>query len=376
MTVPNFGGQPGQGQQQQGWIPQQQPQPQQQPNQQPFNPQTTVVQADPHVQMPQPYFPPPQQQQQPQQPSPSQQIYPNQPQFAPAWQGGQQIQPGQQQQQQPALPWQQQRQQQQPQVPYGTGPAASQQVQFDQQGRMFGPGLPQELQGKTMAEAVQLYGMMRQGYIATQAQQRQQQPQQPQPTPTQQGQIQAQARPTSPWTDPEGFFGRIIEEKLSAALAPVTQATFEDQIGRTRDQIAAAYPIYAQVEPQVLQKLQGLPPETLTNPEAWKLALSAVLGERQLQPQRNGQPQPQQNGQPQLPWGSPMPIAQLPWQQAQQPQAHQSFFTESPSAVMQGGYAPGDQPLQGQYQLTPQQKEVARRFGMTEQQYLQGMGIR
>ncbi len=373
MTAPNFGGQPNQGQQQQGWSPGQQqqngqPQQQMQAPQQGFNPQTTVVQTEPHVQFPAPYFPPQQQQQQNNQQN---QLYPNAPQYAPAWQGGQQ-QPQQQQ------PWQQQQpQQQQPtQRPMQQqAPAPAQNVQFDQSGRMFGAGLPQELQGKTMQEAIQIYGMMRQGYTAASQQQRpQQQQQQQQQTPTQQGQVAAQSRPSSPWTDPEGFFGRLLDEKLGAMLGPVVQRTNEQEIAGVRDDISSRYPQYQQYEAAVLQRLEGLPVETLKNPQAWELALSAVVGEQML---RGGgqQQRPQQNngGQAVLPWQS----ANQGWQQQNQPQQHQSFFTESPSAVMQGGFVPGDQQFQqGAQNLSAAQLEVARRFGISPAQYAQGMGVR
>ncbi len=376
MTVPNFGGQPNAGQQFQGWSPGQQPAQQPtQPQQQSFNPQTTVVQSEPHVQMPAPYFPPPQQPQQPPQQQ-GNQLYPNAPQYAPAWQGGQQIQ------QQPVQgqPFQQNRQAPMAQPQQQQQPAPAQNVQFDQHGRMFGAGLPQELQGKTMQEAVQIYGMMRQGYTAAQQQrpqQQQQQQQQPQQTPTQQGQVQAGAKPSSPWTDPEGFFGRLLDEKLGALLGPVVQRTNEQDIAGVRDDIAARYPQYQQYEAAVLQRLEGLPIETLKNPQAWELALSAVVGEQMLRGGGNGQQQQQQRnngGQAVLPWQN---ANQGGWQQQNQPQQHQSFFTESPSAVMQGGMMPGDQSFQqGVQNLSSAQLEVARRFGITPAQYAQGMGVR
>lgn len=368
MTAPNFGSQPNAGQQYQGWSPPGQqgpPQQMQQPQQGGFNPQTTVVQTEPHVQMPAPYFPPPQQQQ----PQQQNQLYPNAPQYAPAWQGGQQ-QPQQ-------APWQQQQpQQQQPTqrpMQQQNAPAPAQSVQFDQSGRMFGAGIPQELQGKTMQEAIQIYGMMRQGYTQSQTQQRPQ----AQQTPTQQGQVPAQARPSSPWTDPEGFFGRLLDEKLGAMLGPVVQRTNEQEIAGVRDDIATRYPVYQQHEAAVLQRLEGLPVDTLKNPQAWELALSAVIGEQQLrgiQPQQQQRQQQNNGGQAVLPWQN---ANQGGWQQQNQPQQHQSFFTESPSAVMQGGMNPGDSQFQqGANNLSAAQLEVARRFGISPQQYAQGMGVR
>jgi hypothetical protein len=261
-------------------------------------------------------------------------------------------------------------QQQQPQR------APAQAIQFDQQGRLFGPGLPQELQGKTMQEALGIYGAMRQYTVQQQAQGRQQQPQQ-QPQPQAQPQIPAQRPASNFFADPEAAVERAIQRIVTPMLQPVLEQTAEAQIQQARTTVAQMHPEFAQLEGEVIQRLQGLPAQTLANPAAWRMALQQVVGERIMsgQPiQTGGQPQQRQQGQPQLPAGYPgqqqAPQQQqtnLPWQPASAP----AFFTESPSAVMMQGAQGG--PVDG-IQLSPQQREAARRFGMSDQQYIQGMG--
>lgn len=349
-------GYPGQQQQQQPVLPQQyqQPAPQQPP--QPQVPFTQNVMPEPAYQMPAPYFPPQQQQ------------APQVPQYAPAWQGGQPIQPQPQQPQpQYAPPGYPQQQPQRQQAP-------AQAINVDANGRLFGPGLPQELQGKTMQEAVGIYGAMRQYTVQQQAQQRpqpQQQAQQPQP---QGPQVPAQRPSTNFFTDPEGAIERAVQRIVTPMLQPVLESTAETQIAQARQTVAQLHPEFAQYEGEVIQRLQGLPAQTLANPAAWRMALQQVVGERFMSGQLQQQPhQQQRQQQAQLPAGYPgaQPQQQqqvnMPWQPAAAP----PFFTESPSAVMMQGAQGG--PVGG-VQLTPQQQEAARRFGMTNEQYIQGMG--
>ncbi len=365
--APNGQGFPGQ--QPQFQQQQQQPQAPQGPPQ-PQVPYTQNIMPEPAYTMPVPQMPQPQ----PQYQQNPQQQYQQQPQYQPAWQGGQQIP-----QQQPQYPGQQPQQPvQQPQRQQAPG----QQIQFDQQGRMFGSGLPQELQGKTMAEAVGMYGVMRQYAVQNQAQQ---QPPQRQQQPALQ---QQQGRPNF-FADPEGAIERAIERKL----APVLEQTTQTQITEARNAVAQLHPQqFAQYEGEVLQRLHGLPAETLANPAAWRMALQQVVGEKAMQGQLQQpvpQPQPQQQWQqtvpPQMQPRMANPLSQYPQQQqAPQPQQQQQqnwvpatpqFFTESPSAVM---YPGGDPAMGGPngMQLTAQQQEVARRFGYSNEQYIQGMGAR
>lgn len=370
-------------------YPQQQQVPQQFQAPQPNVPQTQVLPQEYSYQSAPPQFPQ------------QQQVDPRAPQYAPAWQGGQQIQP-----QQPQYPGQQPQaqsspltqypgQQRQPNGQFAPATAPAQGIVFDQQGRMTGPGLPQELQNKTMQEAIGLYGVMRNSYVQTQAQpgRQQQQVQQQQPQPQQPQQPQAQRG--SFWTDPEGTLDRMLNQRL----APILQQSQEQSIETARNSIAQMHPQhFAQYEGEIYQRLNGLPPETLANPRAWQLALEQVIGEKamagqfnpgqtpqgqpnnggfvQMNPQHPGQypgqPQAQQQVAPQI-QPPQYPRAVLPWERAQNQQVMpQPFFAESPSAGINGGFDPNG--VVGQ--LNPAQVEVARRMGLTPQQYVQGMGAR
>lgn len=377
MTAPFIPAPQGQnGQQpQQTTMPWQQA-PQMQQPQQPYVPPMQVQDHGQHQYFPPPNIPQPQQQQAPQ--------------YAPAWQGGGQIPQQQPQYQapfgQPGVPQQTPQQQQRQQAP-------AQGVNFDQQGRMFGPGVPQDLQGRTMQEAIQAYGMMRQGYTAAMARSQNGQQQQTQPQ-QQQGQQQQQngQRQTSFWQNPEEVIARTVEDRLR----PILERSTEDAINQARATVAQQHPqIYRQHEAAIHQRLQGLPPETLANPRAWQLALEQVVGEQALQAQQRpgqqppiqqingpyaGVPVQQQRPNP-LTQPNQYPAAILPWERAHQQQVPQpnqqfpGFYAEAPSQQAQSGWVDPSQMAQSGY-LSPEQAEVARRMGFTPQQYLQGMGAR
>lgn len=371
---PNFGQQQGlpQGQ---GYVPQQQQQQQQQfqpQQQQAYVPPMQVMPGSDQFSFPQPFFPPAQQQQQPQQQQnglPAPQVQPHQQQ-----QGGFAAQLGYGQPQQQQGQWQQMgqqpQQQQRPQQQQAQG-----QIQQDHLGRLWGPGLPPQLQGATYAQVQQALGLQGrsqqmqapQGFQPQQVLQQPQQQQQQQ-APTQQGQVGAQAQARSFWSDPEGAIERIVESRL----APMTQQSQIQAVQSARDTVAAQYPEFQQYEADVIQRMQGLDPTLLGNPQAWRIAFEQAVGERYLQQQRGGGFRQLGNGQSQQANGQ---AGVQGWQPYQAPNAPRlgDFFTESPSAGfsgMDGSFG------QQQPQLSAAQAEVARRFGISGQQYLQGMGAR
>lgn len=327
--VPPQGQPPGQGGQQQpqqngsgGWVQLPVPDPNARPGQPQPNPVPQPQQqlpSEPRAQFPQPYFPPPQQQQ----PTPQQQPQP-QGQF-PVPQV-QQPAPQQQPQQQPVQQPQQQ---------------ITPLVYQDAQGRLFGQGVPAHLQGLTMQQVQQL---QRPSPVAP-PQQQPQQPQFPQQQPQAQGQ-QPQAQ-RSFWQDPEGAIERIVDRKMQ----PMTQASQATLIQQARENVAAKYPNFREYENEVLQQLQGLDETVLANPAAWEYAFERAVGARALRGAQGG-------------------FQQVPTPQPVVPAS--AFFTESPSAGVVGS---GPVVNDGSFGLSPAEQDMARRMGLSFQDYARGKGL-
>jgi hypothetical protein len=292
------------------------------------------------------------------------------------------VQPQQQQQtfqQQAQQGWMQPQGQQLPQGQPGAGQGG-----LNLQTRLQGAGIPQELQGRTVGEALGIYSalatdwMSRQRGQQTPAGQSLQQMQQP---PVQQGQqpagpqqmpwqsrvAQQQAPAGQPnlWTNPEETIGQIVEQKIGPMLAPITQHT--QQAGITQAYSIANQSVvdFRTLEPEIMQMLAGADPGTLQNPQTWIGAADIIRG-RQVREGRYQQP-PQQNGQQvqgqQMPsrQGNPSMVGAAPaGQQGQMPVY--GFFTEQPSA-------PGV-PQFGAGQASGQDIAYAQRFGMPLDQYM------
>src|SRR5690348_9418454 len=100
---------------------------------------------------------------------------------------------------QPMYPAQPQGMPQAPQLPPQFAQAPQGQ-QFDPNQRLYGPGIPHELQGRTMGEAIRYYGIMREDFVR-----RQQAPQgQPQAQPQGQPQGAPQGAPQYPQAPTQG----------------------------------------------------------------------------------------------------------------------------------------------------------------------------
>jgi hypothetical protein len=288
---------------------------------------------------------------------------PGQPQYQPPMQPGYQYaqQPGYapppayQQAPPPAYtqPQYQQPQQQPQQMP--------QQLQgSDLNQRLYGPGIPAELQGKTVGEGLRYYGIMREEFIRRGQQPQQQAPQfqqQPQQQPQQfqqpQGQPSAQPRgPQQPQGDPmRQYVEEAIRQVMPEMLAPVVQPIQQQHVQRVYQETKSKYPDWAQHEAVIIQSMQGADP-----PGAWETAYRHAVGDAIVR-QRQGQQQPQ--GQGYQPYGSGPPQQQYQ-QQLQQfdPQAQYRppqmqgangapTFVESPTPpppqMPQQGYDPADE---------------------------------
>ena len=240
--------------------------------------------------------------------------------------------------------------------------------------RVQGPGIPADLQGRTVGEIIQIHNGMRQ--VHTQLMSMQQQPQQGAPAQPQ-PQTQAQVQPGSQvqnqgdwdWRNPKASVTAAVREVLGTELqslrnelAPVTQAGGLNLIERAIDTARAAVgPTFTQFEPLIRQQLQGANPRDLMNPQVWQVAAERAIGMTALQQQRMMAAQPQvqqtQQQQPQPP-GLYAGQVVLP---GQQPLPNLStFFSEQPN---QGG--PG---AQG-FQLSPLQVYAASQMGIPLDQY-------
>lgn len=249
--------------------------------------------------------------------------------------------------------------QQQQQVPAG----------IDINTRLGGPNIPPALQGRTLGEAVAIFNGMQQSHMQMMAAQQQQQaPVQQQgpvaqpPAPQQNG---AQMQNGWDWRDPAGSTQRVIApmldsltQKIETALAPVTQQSSLNAIQAAMQQASAEIgPQFTQYGAQILQRLQGADPRSLSNPQVWRVAAESVIGAAALAASRQQQ-QPVQYAQNGAPGLYPAQVVQP----GQQPLPNlNSFYTEQP---YQGG--PG---AQGAVQLTPQQQWAAQAMGMSQADY-------
>lgn len=265
-------------------------------------------------------------------------------------------------------------------------PQQVQQQQVDPlQQPIYDPRLPAELQGKSVAQLAQMNHGLRQLHMQSMQQQPLTQPQagsSPQTTaqPQQQGQQQTTAQqPASQfnWQRPDESIGRIVEEKIGsletkigAMLQPMVATGQMTQAQTARNIVAAEIPNFAQLEPQILYRLQGLSPTDLASLETWRVAARLAIGDTALAAY-----QQQRQGGQQAPQGTPQYQGAYPAQQVQQGgqpvpniNGFQSFFSEQPN---QGG--PG--PI-GNHQLTPAQRNAAMAMNMSEADYIAwGAGV-
>lgn len=264
---------------------------------------------------------------------------------------------------------------QMPQVPPQLGGA-------DLNQRLYGPGIPAELQGKTVGEGLRYYGIMREEFIRRgqqqppQYQQPQQQPgqypQQPaqqQPGAPPQGQPSAQPRgPQAPADPLRQYVEDAMRQVMPELLAPVVQPIQQQNLQRVYQETKARYPDWTQHEGAIIQSMQGADPQTLANPAAWEAAYRHAVGDAVVR-QRQGQPQPQ--GQGFQPYGFGSSFQVQPSQQQFDPQSQYRppqmqgangapTFVESPTPP------PPQMPQQG---YDPADEMAAKRFGMPVEVY-------
>ncbi len=273
-------------------------------------------------------------------------------------------QPQQQQQPQPQLnqfnqPVLQQPQVQQPQAQQpGENPAAR---------IVAGPGVPQELVGRTYGEGLQIYAAMREQYmrgLQAQPQQVQPQTQQVQQPQTQQAPARQGADPSLQfWADPINTIRQVVRESAQETQAPaLIQQAYSQVVG---------LPAFAELQPMIVQSMSKLTPQQQSDPASWHAAYRLALGDAvvngRINPAQLQQAQAQaQTPRQQMPTqpsnGGWQPNAQpLPWAPAQQ---QGQFFTEQP-----GQYVAST----GQ-SLSAAEEDIRQKMGMTRESYLAWKG--
>lgn len=260
-----------------------------------------------------------------------------------------------------------------PVAPAAAAPAAQPSGVDPNQVIQSGPGVPPELVGRTVGQAYQIYSALATEWIrrtpqggGTQA---------PPPAPGQPAPAQPQpVRPAAPvagdfWRDPEGNIKRIVAETVATQMAPVTQATQEQEVIRARDIAVAGIPDAQVLWPEIVKALQGVDPSGLTDPHIWERAADMARGSMMragtyrspapaapaAPPAPNNQPFIAAGGRPSFPGGQPG-AAVLP---------QVAFFSEGPSTPGGGGQTTG---------LTAEEANVASKFGMSPQDYMAWKG--
>jgi hypothetical protein len=238
----------------------------------------------------------------------------------------------------------------------------------DMNQRVWGPGVPPELQGKTVGEAMRYYGIMRQDFITRQqppAPQQQSAPQgQPQPS-QQQGFQSAQPRPQH---QPQHDQIDPIRQAVNEALAPIVGPIQQQNLLGTYNSVKGRFADWQHYEHEILGSMQGADQSIVTNPASWEAAYYHAKGRRLSQPQQGQQPGQQfqsQQGGPQFS-SQNYPVPQQQGWQPPQPGGGQTFV-EGPTPA-----APGMSPQQ----FDPRDESFARRFNVPVEVYRSWKGGR
>lgn len=266
--------------------------------------------------------------------------------------------PVQQQQGQPQLPQQVQQQ--------------LQNGQLDMNARVSGPGIPQELQGRTLGEVFRFYGVMREDFLARADREKQgfQQPQQ-QGQPQQQTPGSPQYRPPQQQYAPqqqqpqqisEDVIRRVAVEAVAPYLQPMQQAT----AAQVESQVRARFPDWNNFDQAIRQQLQGASSEQLLQPGLWEAAYYLAKGRAASNPQQfQGQPQYQQQGVPVQNYQQPPQQYYQQPQQGYQPPQQQGFgFVESPTPS-----APTPGTNGGANSVGPHDEVMARRWNLPVEEF-------
>lgn len=292
------------------------------------------------------------------------------------------------------------------------GQQGGQRLNIDPNTILDGPGVPPELRGRRFGQVMSAYSNLaedfvrRQGFQRSggqpgvgQSQQRQQEPQGQQHGQQPQGQQRQQP------TDWRQEIRGIVQE----VVAPLQQRTTAQSAHEALTQARQRIPDFAELEQDIVQSLQGAGPDALANIAVWESAADLARGRRMRQgqllpPPHGSQPQvglqqiqgPNPGGQHvvQTQYG---PVAVPPNRAAPQVNGVSQQFGGQQSVAVQGYYPQQPQavPAQSaqipQYQfftegptppqmhsisnmLTPQERDYAKKMGMTDEDYMAWRG--
>lgn len=206
-----------------------------------------------------------------------------------------------------------------------------------------GPGVPQELVGRTYGQAFQIYSALATDYLKRN------------PAPAAAATtapVAPAAAPAQPatdfWRNPEERIAAIVEQRVAAALAPMTSKAAEDTAIAARDQALVRIPDHQELWPEITRILGQATPEQLADPSVWETAADMARGRKA----RVGIPT--QNKVAQFQGTTPGYTAPLPSMPA-----HMAF-SEGPSVPSIGN---------GLAALTPAEEEARIGFGMTVEAY-------
>jgi len=216
------------------------------------------------------------------------------------------------------------------------------------------PSLPPELQGKTVSQVLEYYNKLRDYYLQTSQVPAAPAAAQP-PAAVPAAPVAAPAPAPAPaqmpsasdfWADPVAALDKVVQ----ARLAPVTQTALQQQVVAARNAVLQA-PGYAELESQVLKKLEGIPAEQLSNPTLWQQAYYLAYGEAAVQGWKPS------GAAPTAPAAAP--AAQPTINANPRPFAPTHFFTE-PARPNAGPTAA----------LTPEQQAMATKLGISHEDYM------
>lgn len=262
-------------------------------------------------------------------------------------------------------------QQQQPQGPAVSYANPNLRIQHGDQ------NFPRELWGKTVREAMEYYGIMRQEFLRVQAEeqaraaqgqqpqqpqyQQPQQPQQPQRPGFQQPQYpQRPQQPQAPQGSQvydEAAVRRIVQEAVATAIAPL-QGPSQAQVYQ---QVRSKFPDWNFYDADIQTSLQDAEPGSLLNPAVWEAAYFYIKGKKLSEQPAPAPHRPQDpfNREGVGPRGERItPAPDFP--------AQGHAFVEGPSAPANSG--------NGAAMQDPNDELMARRFGVTVDDYRRWKG--